>query len=106
MEKTSNEIFEVTGVYPSYIRTPFGAWPKQLDLAVTMFPVMWNIDTLDWKSKSISSIVRIVEEEVKDGSIILMHDAYDTSVEAALKIVDILRKQGFRFVTVDEMLVV
>lgn len=106
VEKTSNEIFEVTGVYPSYIRPPFGAWPKQLDLAVTMFPVMWDIDTLDWKSKSISSIVQIVETEVKDGSIILMHDEYATSVEAALKIVDILREQGFWFVTVDEMLVV
>ena len=106
VEKTSNEIFEVTGIYPSYIRPPFGAWPKQLDLAVTMFPVMWDIDTLDWKSKNTASIIHIVENEVRDGSIILMHDDYATSVEAALKIVDILMEQGFRFVTVDEMLVV
>lgn len=102
--KTSNKIYEITGVYPSYIRPPYGAWPKNLDLEVEMFPVMWNIDTLDWKNKNISSILGIVEKQIKDGSIILMHDSYPTSVEAALKIIDELKKAGYLFVTVDELL--
>lgn len=106
IEKTSNEIYEITGIYPTYVRPPFGEWPKNLDFGVTMFPVMWTIDTLDWKTRSVDSSVRIVEKNIKDGSIILMHEGYETSVEAALLIIDRLTAQGYEFVTVDELLVV
>ena len=34
-----------------YLRPPYGAWPKDLELCVTMLPVFWDVDTLDWKSK-------------------------------------------------------
>ena len=105
IQKTNNELYEVTGIYPSYIRPPFGAWQENLELCVTMLPVFWDVDTLDWKSKNVNSILKIVQNEVKDGSIILMHDEYETSVDAALKVVDMLKKQGYEFVTVDEMIV-
>ena len=72
---------------------------------MTMFPVFWDIDTLDWKTQNVSSVLQIVKNQVHDGSIILMHDGYETSVEAALKIVDILTEEGYDFVTVDELLV-
>lgn len=104
IEKTSNAIYRVTGCYPVYIRPPFGAWRKDLDLAVTMFPVFWDVDTLDWKSKNVASVLSIVEKNVGDGKIILMHDGYETSVEAALKIVDMLTEKGYEFVTVDRLL--
>ena len=45
-----------------------------------------------------------MESEAKEGSIILLHDIFDTSVEAALRIVDDLTAQGYTFVTVDELL--
>ena len=105
IEKTSNEIYEVTGVYPSYIRPPFGSWRKNLELSVTMLPVFWDVDTLDWKSKNVDSVLNIVQSEVEDGSIILMHDGYQTSVDAALKVVDLLTGEGYEFVTVDQLLV-
>ena len=50
------------------------------------------------------SVLQIISSEVKDGSIILMHDAYESSVEAALKAVDLLRERGYEFVTVDKLL--
>lgn len=104
IEKTGNLIYRITGCYPVYIRPPFGAWRKDLDLAVSMLPVLWDIDTLDWKSRNVESILSIVEKEAGDGKIILMHDGYDTSVEAALKLVDILQGKGYEFVTVDRLL--
>lgn len=104
IEKTSNAIYRVTGCYPVYIRPPFGAWRKDLDLAVTMFPVFWDVDTLDWKSKNVASVLSIVKKNAGDGKIILMHDGYGTSVEAALKIVDMLTEKGYEFVTVDRLL--
>ena len=105
IQKTNNEIYEVTGVYPTYIRPPFGAWQENLELCVTMLPVFWDIDTLDWKSKNVDSVVDIVKREVQDGAIILMHDEYQTSVDAALKVVDLLLEEGYEFATVDEMIV-
>ena len=44
-------------------------------------------------------------KHVDDGDIILLHDVYDTSVDAALQVVDILTKQGYTFVTVEELLI-
>lgn len=105
IERTSNEIYEITGVYPAYVRPPFGAWPKNLELSVEMVPVFWDVDTLDWKTKNVSQVLRIVKHEVRDESIILMHDGYETSVEAALQAVDDLTEQGYEFVTVDQLLV-
>ena len=105
IEKTNNRIYEVTGTYPSYVRPPFGAWIKDMELSVTMLPVFWDVDTLDWKSKSIPSILSIAEKEVHDGSIILMHDGYQTSVDAALQIADIFTRKGYTFVTADQLLV-
>ena len=56
--------------------------------------VLWNVDSLDWKLQNTEQIVRRVEKDVKNGDIILMHDIFPTSVEAALRIVDDLQKQG------------
>ena len=103
--KTNNEIYEITGEYPMYLRPPYGAWPKDLELCVTMLPVFWDVDTLDWKSKNVQSVENIVQREVKDGSIILMHDSFSSSVEAALQIADMLTEQGYDLVTADELLV-
>lgn len=105
IEKTNNRIYEATGVYPSYVRPPFGAWIKDMELSVTMLPVFWDVDTLDWKSQNIGRILSIAEKEVHDGSIILMHDGYQTSIDAALKIADLFTQKGYVFVTADQLLV-
>ena len=102
--KTNNLIYETTGVYPLYLRPPFGAWKKNLELCVEMLPVFWTIDTLDWKVQNTEKIVRTVQEQIEDGAIILMHDEYDTSVEAALQVADDLKAQGYQLVTVDQLI--
>lgn len=103
--KTNNEIYEATGKYPEYMRPPYGAWKKNMELCVEMLPVFWDIDTLDWKSQNVDAILKAAGEEPEDGSIILMHDEYQTSVEAALLIIDRLKEKGYEFVTVDELIV-
>ena len=105
IEKTNNRIYEASGIYPSYVRPPFGAWIKDMELSVTMLPVFWDVDTLDWQSKNIDSILSIAQKQVHDGSIILMHDGYQTSVDAALKITDLFTEKGYVFVTADQLLV-
>lgn len=102
--KTSNAIYEITGEYPVYIRPPFGAWQEGLDLAVTMIPVLWDIDSRDWESQNTDAICRTVLPNVKDGSIVLMHDGYRTTVEACKRIIKELKEEGYRFVTVQELI--
>ena len=69
-----------------------------------MISVKWTIDTLDWKSKNVPEIIGKVMQQVSDHDIILMHDYYETSVEAALQIVDMLLEEGYEFVTVEDLI--
>lgn len=67
--------------------------------------VLWSVDPEDWKDKNRARIVSDVVSRVEDGDIILLHDIYPTSVQAALEIADALTDRGFCFVTVEQMLV-
>lgn len=102
--KTNSLIYHITGTYPTCLRPPYGAWKKDLELPVTMLPVFWDVDTLDWQSQNPESILDIVRKNVQDGYIILMHDSYDSSVRAALAIADELTEKGYDFVTADQLL--
>ena len=66
--------------------------------------VQWSIDPRDWELKDTEKVVQAVLKEAKPNAIILLHDIYPTSVDAALKIVDALQKEGYWFVTVKELL--
>ena len=105
IEQTEKLIQSITGKRPEYLRPPYGDWNEQLECRVNLTTVLWNVDSLDWKFQNTKRIVRRVEKDVKDGDIILMHDIFPTSVEAALQIVDDLQAQGYEFVTVEELLV-
>lgn len=67
-------------------------------------PVTYS-DTLDWKSQNKSKIVKHIEKSVGKHQVILLHDVFGTSVDAALTAIDTLIKQGYTFVTVDELLI-
>lgn len=101
---TSAVIVRITGKEPEYMRPPFGAWQRKLEQEIRMLPVLWTIDPLDWTTENQDEIVNKVVTEAEENDIILLHDCYKSSVEAGLRIVDILQEEGFVFVTVDELL--
>lgn len=103
--KTNTAIFDIIGKIPVYIRPPYGLWDEESACAAEMQAVLWNIDPEDWKYQNKDRIVNAVVKNAKDGGIILLHDIYKTSVEAALEIADRLTEQGYEFVTVDELLI-
>lgn len=101
----TNEILrDITGDEVQYVRPPYGAWDKKLETELNMFPVLWNIDPRDWCTKNPNRVVNTVLKKVSDNDIILMHDYYSSSVEAALMIIDALAEKGYDFVTVDKIL--
>jgi len=101
--KTNTLIEELTGERPLFIRPPFGCWKKNLDYETMMIEVLWDVDPLDWNTDNTDAIVKRVLKCVEDGDIILLHDASQSSVDAALQIIDQLQKEGYLFVTVDEL---
>ncbi len=102
--KTSEIIQNITGEEVQFVRPTYGTWDKKLEKELTMLPVMWTVDPKDWCQANAACIAESVVKKVKEGDIILMHDQYDPSVKAALMIVDELKRQGYEFVTVDEMM--
>ncbi len=102
--KTNDIIKEITGEDVLYVRPPYGAWDKSLEAEVNMFPVLWTVDPLDWCSTDVSGITRKVVTKVGEDDIILMHDYFETSVTAALEVVDELLAEGYTFVTVEEIM--
>ena len=105
VEHTQEHIEAITGKRPEYIRPPYGDWNEELEEEIGMTPVLWSLDSLDWKLKDTGKIIRQVLKDVKDGDIILLHDIFPSSVEAALELIDILQKEGYVFVTADELLI-
>lgn len=104
VDETNEAIYNVTGEYPEYIRPPFGSWKKNLDYETTMIEVLWDVDPLDWKTENTDRVVKRVLKNVKADDIILLHDASESSVNAAFQIIDKLTAEGYMFVTVDEIL--
>lgn len=104
INKTNEAIQQITGSIPTYLRPPFGSYKKHLDEDMNMIEVLWDVDPRDWSVKNTGEIVNRVLTKVEDEDIILLHDEYATSVAAAMEIIDTLKKQGYEFVTVDELI--
>lgn len=103
VQNTNNVIKEVIGVEPTIIRPPYGNTNSDIKSIYNMYTILWNLDTEDWKSKDADKIVEYILNNVHDGAIILLHDIYDTSIDATLRAMEILEQEGYAFVTIDEM---
>lgn len=104
IEKTSRAVERITGHPTEYMRPPFGAWQKDLEMEMNVIPVLWTVDPLDWTTENEDEIVNKVVTDVQENDMILLHDCYKSSVNAALRIIDLLQEEGYEFVTVDELI--
>lgn len=104
VDKTNEAIYQITGEYPEYIRPPFGCWKCNLDYETEMIEVLWDVDPRDWETEDAGAVTQMVVSSVRENDIILLHDASESSVSAAFAIIDELQRQGYTFVTVDEIL--
>ncbi len=113
LQKTETLIYENAGYYPIIMRPPGGSITQQRADESEYNIIIWNVDSEDWKNssraddatieKNINTIVNNIMDNVKDGSIVLMHDLYVNSVEA-FKIASLrLKEMGYEFVTVGEL---
>lgn len=85
------------------LRPPFGKWDEGVRTRAGCPIILWSIDPEDWDDKNTARVVEEVVSQAKDGSIILLHDIYAQSVDAALQIVDRLHTEGYYFCTIDQL---
>ena len=94
------------GCDATFLRPPGGSGTKLLEQVAAqedLALLLWSVDPRDWAVHDASAVEAAVISQVQDGDVILLHDLSDSSVDAALSIIDRLHREGFRFVTVSQL---
>lgn len=106
LECSMERITTAAGQRPTLLRPPGGVFePERLAQTVCadLPVVLWSVDPKDWRRSDADGIAAEVIEAVRPGDIILLHDMSDSSVDAALTIIDTLQARGVEFATVSEL---
>ena len=94
------------GCQPVFLRPPGGCCSdavRQVAQVRNLAILGWSVDPRDWATHDTASVERFVLKNVKDGDIVLLHDMSDSSVKAALDIVDVLLEKDYEIVTVSRL---
>ena len=103
IQKTDETLRAILGDGDYWLRPPWGFASDALKSAVSVPLIYWTIDTMDWSVRNRDLVAHHFIENAKSGDIVLLHDPYDSSVEAALQTIDVLSEQGYEFVTLEEL---
>ena len=104
VERMEGLLREILGEGEHWLRPPYGVITEEAAAKITVPIIKWSVDPRDWESRNADVVTQRILDAVRPNSIILLHDIYPTSVEAALRVVDILQEEGYWFVTVEELL--
>ncbi len=109
MYTAAERIKTAIGHYPIVMRCPGGnyngtvqAYAKDISVPI----IQWSVDTIDWRDRNKATVLSRAKSGIRNGSIVLMHDLYSTTVDAACELIPYLQQQGYTLVTVPELLAV
>ncbi|MGR2752206.1 polysaccharide deacetylase family protein [Agromyces arachidis] len=102
VERTQAAIRDATGVTARSIRPPYGASDERVRGLVALPFVVWDVDTVDWRDPGPEVVVERAVGGSRRGSIVLMHDTHEQTVEAVPGVIAGLRARGFTLATVAE----
>ncbi|MCL2839102.1 MAG: polysaccharide deacetylase family protein [Oscillospiraceae bacterium] len=112
INRSHDAIYQATGVTPTLFRPPYGGQNATVRSVAAEFGlplILWSVDTRDWETQNATAILsHFVNDngvKVQNGDIVLMHDVYASTIDAAVKAIDLLLEEGFIFVTVSELLI-
>jgi peptidoglycan/xylan/chitin deacetylase (PgdA/CDA1 family) len=106
LTSTNDKIQAICGVAPVIMRPPGGNYDAAslATLAQMGIPaIYWSIDTRDWQHRNAQKTIDTVLSQVRDGDIILMHDIYSATGDAAEVLIPRLTAMGYQLVTVSEL---
>lgn len=110
VQKGIQAIADATGAEAStIIRAPGGNYHDEIIWTLAPYvtgEMGWNVDTEDWRRPGADAIAERIMS-AKSGDIVLMHDGggkRNQTIEALKIALPYLKEQGFKFVTIDELL--
>ena len=103
IHKTEVLLTELLGEGDYWLRPPYGSIGRTRAALVETPMIYWTVDPEDWKLLDAAKVTEHVVSHAEPWGIVLLHDFYPTSVEAALAVVDQLKGEGYTFVTVEEL---
>ena len=103
INQTKQVMQSAIGKNPTSIRPPYGNY-NDVTLSYIDTPIiLWNVDTWDWKYRDANAIYQNSIDKIEDGSIVLFHDIYYASIDAAVRMADELYMRGYLLLNVQEL---
>ena len=103
LARTEAALRDVLGGEEYWIRPPWGFASAETLREADVPLIYWTLDTEDWRVLNADRVAQCIISNVQSGDIVLLHDSYATSVNAALCAIDALSAEGYAFVTVEEL---
>jgi peptidoglycan/xylan/chitin deacetylase (PgdA/CDA1 family) len=102
---STNEILKnIIGEEIKFIRPPYGAYNQDILNKVNMSFILWSVDTEDWKLRNAEKIAQFMVDNIQDGDIVLLHDIHAETIDGVIQGIDLLKEQGFEFVSLEELI--
>lgn len=100
---TNQAIEKACGKRPVYLRPPYGATNDVVRRVSGLKEMLWTVDTRDWENRNTAAIMANVKQQLQPGGVVLMHDIHQTSVDALPSIMEYLKAEGYKCVTLSEL---
>ena len=107
LELCNDKIKKLTGKSPTLFRPPYGDYNNNVVTVtnnINMYCIQWDIDSLDWKNPTPQQMVERIKNNLKNGSIILMHNGAENTPEALPTIIDTIKAEGYTIVPISQLL--
>ncbi|MBF0409689.1 MAG: polysaccharide deacetylase family protein [Candidatus Riflebacteria bacterium] len=107
LERTAELVGALTGKIPVAVRPPFGHTSKSIESMIHQkgwHQIMWDADSRDWQDGNSTRIIRRIVRDFRQGGIILFHDIHSGCLRSLPVLIPALKKCGFRFVTITELI--
>ena len=101
--RTRQVLSDLLGDDDFLLRPPYGEVDEGVRKNAGAPIILWSVDPEDWRDRNAQREVAHIAASVRDGDLILFHDIYPESVDAALQVIDQLHQAGYAFVTVEEL---
>lgn len=107
LQSCNEKIEAITGVSPQLFRPPYGDYDNSVVESVEslqMYPIQWDVDSLDWKDPTVEQMVERVTSNVQNGSIVLFHNGAKNTPAALPIILEKLQGEGYEIVPISELI--
>ncbi|WMX43687.1 polysaccharide deacetylase family protein [Streptomyces roseicoloratus] len=107
LSRTQDAIARITGRKPTLMRPPQGRTDdavSDVSRELGLAQILWSVTAKDYSTEDTALIRQRVLDQAHGDGIILLHDIYDGTVPAVPGIIDELKRRGYTFVTVPQLL--